>query len=50
MGRMSQPLLHSVLVVLNAETSFKCYGRNFQRPEARAEFGCVCFGRSREGA
>ena len=50
MGRISQPFVHSVLVVLNAETSFKCCGRNFQRPEERAEFGCVCFRRSREGS
>ena len=50
MGRIPQPLVHSILVVLNAETSFKGYGRDFQRPEARAEFSCVCFRRSREGS
>lgn len=49
MGRMSQPLLHPVSVVLNTEISFMRYGRNFQRPEARTQFGCVCLRRGREG-
>ena len=46
---MSQPLLHSVSVVLSTEINFMRCGRNFQRPEARTQFGCVCVRRSREG-